>query len=56
MLKTMRITETRKRLTSLHDDLRSNETAAVTNRGEKILAIMGDRRLTGRSCTGYPSP
>ena len=40
MLKTMKITDTRQRLTSLHEDLRSNETIAVTNRGEKILAIM----------------
>jgi PHD/YefM family antitoxin component YafN of YafNO toxin-antitoxin module len=60
MLKTMRITDTRERLTSLHDDLSNNETVAVTSRGEKILAIMrwekyeairetlaimGDRRL-----------
>jgi PHD/YefM family antitoxin component YafN of YafNO toxin-antitoxin module len=60
MLKIMGITDTRERLTSLHDDLRINETVAVTNRGEKILAIMrwekyeairetlaimGDRRL-----------
>jgi PHD/YefM family antitoxin component YafN of YafNO toxin-antitoxin module len=36
----MKITDTRKRLTSLHETLRSNETIAVTNRGEKILAIM----------------
>jgi len=40
MLRTMRITDTREKLTSLHDDLSSNETVAVTNRGEKILAIM----------------
>jgi PHD/YefM family antitoxin component YafN of YafNO toxin-antitoxin module len=40
MLRTMRITDTRERLTSLYDDLGNNETVAVTSRGEKILAIM----------------
>jgi PHD/YefM family antitoxin component YafN of YafNO toxin-antitoxin module len=40
MLKTMRITDARERLTSLHTDLSNNETVAVTSRGEKILAIM----------------
>ena len=40
MLKTMKITDTRQRLMSLHENLRHNETIAVTNRGEKILAIM----------------
>ncbi len=40
MLKTMRITDTRERLTSLHEDLRIDETVAVTSRGERILAIM----------------
>ena len=51
MLKTMKITETRKKLTSMHEDLRGNETIAVTNRWEKYeairetLMILGDPRL-----------
>ena len=40
MLTTLKITAARERLTSIHKNLRADETIAVTNRGKKVLALM----------------
>ncbi len=40
MLKTLKITAARKKLTSLHRTLRLDETVAVTNRDKRVLALM----------------
>ncbi len=40
MLKTLRISAARERLTSIRKSMRVDETIAVTNRGKKVLALM----------------
>ena len=40
MLKTLKITAVRKKLTSIHKTLRMDETIAVTNRDKRVLALM----------------
>ena len=40
MLKTLKITAARKKLTSIHRTLRMDETIVVTNRDKRVLALM----------------
>ncbi len=40
MLKTLKISAAREKLTAIHRNMRANETIAVTNRGKKVLALM----------------
>lgn len=40
MLKTLKITAAREKLTSIRKNLRADETVAVTSRGKKVLALM----------------
>ena len=40
MLKTLKISAARKKLTSIHKTLRMDETIAVTNRDKRVLAVM----------------
>lgn len=40
MLKTLKISAARKKLTSIHRTLRVDETIAVTNRDKRVLAVM----------------
>lgn len=40
MLKTMSISETRKRITSLEDDMAYDDTISVTNHGKEVFALL----------------
>ncbi|MBN2652578.1 MAG: type II toxin-antitoxin system Phd/YefM family antitoxin [Spirochaetales bacterium] len=40
MIKQMTITETRKRITSLEDDLSYEDTISITNHGKEVFALL----------------
>jgi len=40
MVKQLSISETRKRITSLEDDLSCNDTISVTNHGKEVFALL----------------
>jgi PHD/YefM family antitoxin component YafN of YafNO toxin-antitoxin module len=40
MIKQLSISETRKRITSLEDDLSFNDTISVTNHGKEVFALL----------------
>ena len=40
MVKQLSISETRKRITSLEDDLSFNDTISVTNHGKEVFALL----------------